>query len=263
MGSASNYAFDLYSPFFLSTNSCKKLNKVPKCFLGHFFFFLFIEFTFIFGSGFLVLLVFRDQIVHVGFGFSEFHFIHTLTSVPMQESLTPEHSSELFRDTFEELLDGGGVADESSSHLKTTGRNVTDSSLDIVGDPLNKVRAVLILDVQHLFINFLHGHTASEHSSDSQVSAMARIASGHHVLGIKHLLGQLGDSQGSVLLAATGGQGGESGHEEVQPGEGHHVDGQFSQVSVQLTGEPEASSDTRHGQGNEMVQITIGGGGEF
>merc|ERR1711976_324648 len=193
MGSASNYAFDLYSPFFLSTNSCKKVNKVPKCFLGHFFFFLFIEFTFIFSSGFLVLLVFRDRIVHVGFGFSEFHFIHTLTSVPMQESFTPEHSSELFRDTFEELLDGGRVADESSSHLKTTGRNVTDSSLDIVGDPLNKVRAVLILDVQHLFINFLHGHTASEHSSDSQVSAMARIASGHHVLGIKHLLGQLGD----------------------------------------------------------------------
>ena len=85
----------------------------------------------------------------------------------------------------------------------------------------------------------------------------------HHVLGIKHLLGQLRDSQGSVLLAATGGQGGESGHEEVQPGEGHHVDGQFSQVSVELTGEPEASGDTRHGQGDKMVQVAVGRGGEF
>merc|ERR1711976_847384 len=87
MGSASNYAFDLYSPFFLSTNSCKKVNKVPKFRLGHFFFFLFIEFTFIFGGGFLVLLVFGNQIVHVGLGFSEFHLIHTLTSVPSKKAL--------------------------------------------------------------------------------------------------------------------------------------------------------------------------------
>lgn len=55
----------------------------------------------------LVLLVFRDEIVHVGFGFGEFHLIHALTSVPMEESLAAEHSSELLRDALEDLLDGG------------------------------------------------------------------------------------------------------------------------------------------------------------
>ena len=38
-------------------------------------------------SGLLVLLVLRHQIVHVGFSLSELHLIHTLASVPMEESL--------------------------------------------------------------------------------------------------------------------------------------------------------------------------------
>jgi hypothetical protein len=37
----------------------------------------------------------------------------------MQESLPPEHGSELFGDAFEELLDGGGVAHERRRHLQT------------------------------------------------------------------------------------------------------------------------------------------------
>ena len=47
----------------------------------------------------------------------------------MQESLAPEHSGELFRDALEELLDGGGVADESGGHLQAARRNITHGSL--------------------------------------------------------------------------------------------------------------------------------------
>ena len=86
----------------------------------------FVDFTFFFSGGILVLLVFRDQIVHVGFGFSEFHLIHTFTGVPMQESLSSEHSSELFSNSLEHLLDSGGVTDESNSHLQTLGGDITN-----------------------------------------------------------------------------------------------------------------------------------------
>ena len=41
-----------------------------------------------------------------------------------------------------------------------------------------------------------------------------------------------------VLLASSGGKRSEPGHEKVQSGEGDHVNGQFSEVSVELTGEP-------------------------
>ncbi|TRY63449.1 hypothetical protein TCAL_16600 [Tigriopus californicus] len=49
----------------------------------------------------------------------------------------------------------------------------------------------------------------------------------------------------------------------MQTRERHHVDGQFAKISVQLTGETKTSGDTGHGQGHEMVQVTVGGGGEL
>ena len=112
------------------------------------------EFSFFFSGGVLILLVLRDEIVHVGFGFSELHLIHTFTSVPMEEGLSSEHSGELFSDSLEHLLDGGGVSEEGHSHLESLGWDIADGGLDVVGDPLNEVRGVLVLYVQHLFVNF-------------------------------------------------------------------------------------------------------------
>ena len=61
-------------------------------------------------------------------------------------------------------------------------------------------KPVLVLDVQHLFIHFLHGHLASEHCCYGEITAMPGITSSHHVLAIKHLLSQFRYSKGTVLL---------------------------------------------------------------
>ena len=66
-----------------------------------------------------------------------------------------------------------------------------------------------------------------------------------------------------VLLRATGGEGSEPGHEEVETGEGDHVDRQLPEVSIELAGEPEAGGHTGHGEGHQVVEVTIGGGGEL
>jgi len=57
---------------------------------------------------------------------------------------------------------------------------------------------------------------------------MARVAGCHHVLGIEHLLRELGHSQGTVLLTATRRQRSKARHEEVQTWEWNHVDGQLA-----------------------------------
>ena len=73
----------------------------------------------------------------------------------MKESLATEHSSELLRDSLEELLDGSGVSNESCGHFESSWWDITDSCLDIVGDPFYEVAAVFVLYVQHLLIYFL------------------------------------------------------------------------------------------------------------
>ena len=86
----------------------------------------------------------------------ELHLVHAFSCVPMQESLATEHSGKLLADTLEQLLDGCAVADEGGSHLEATRGDVANGGLDVVWDPLNKVGAVLVLNVEHLLINFLH-----------------------------------------------------------------------------------------------------------
>ena len=165
--------------------------------------FLLFELALLLSSGILVLLVLGDEVVHVGLGFGELHLVHTLTGVPVEESLSPEHSSELLGDPLEHLLDSSGVSDEGHGHLKALGGDVADGGLDVVGDPFHEVGGVLVLDVEHLLVDFLGRHSSSEEGRGSQVATVAGVSSAHHVLGIEHLLGELGDGKSSVLLGTS------------------------------------------------------------
>jgi hypothetical protein len=92
---------------------------------------------------------------------------------------------------------------------------------------------------------------------------MTRVSGTHHVLGIELLLGQLGDSQGTVLLRSTGSEGSETNHEEMETREGDHVDSKLAKIAVELTGESEAASSTADSSRHKVVKISVSGGGEL
>ena len=139
----------------------------------------------------------------------------------MQESLTFEHGSELVADTLEELLDGSRVTEERNGHLETARRNVTLRGEDVVGNPLDEVSRVLVLDVLHLLLDLLHRDLATEDSRNGEVTTVPGVGGSHHVLRIEHLLRQLRDGDSAVLLAAASSKGSETGHEEVKTREGN------------------------------------------
>ncbi|KAH3668706.1 hypothetical protein OGAPHI_002460 [Ogataea philodendri] len=207
--------------------------------------------------GVLVLLVLAHKVVHVGFGFGEFHLVHTFRSVPVQERFSSEHGTELVSHSSEQLLDRSGVSNKRSRHVQVLRSNRTNGRLDVVWNPFHKVVRVLGLHLVHLVLNLLHRNLTSEESSDSQVSTLSWVRSGHHVLGIEHLLCQFWNSQRSERLRSNRGQWSVTNHEEVQSWEWHKVHSKLSQVGVQLSWETQRGGDTRHNRRNKVVQVAV------
>ena len=181
----------------------------------------------------------------------------------MDERLSSVHGRELLADPLEEGLDRGRVADKGRRHFDTTWGNVTLSGRDVSWDPLDKVTRVFGLHTLELILDLFHGDLSSVDTRDSEVSTVSWVRSSHHVLGVEHLLSELRHSDGAVARRATRSERGETDHEEMETWEWHHVDGEFSQVRVELTWETETGGDTRHDEGDEVVEVTISWGVEF
>ena len=130
-------------------------------------------------------------------------------------------------------------------------------------NPLDKVARVFGLDGLELVLDLPHGDLSSEDTADGEVSTVTGVGSGHHVLGVEHLLGELRHGDSAVRSRSTGGERGETDHEKVETGERNHVDTELSQVRVELTGESETRRYTGHDDRDEVVEVTVGGGGKL
>ncbi len=64
-------------------------------------------------------------------------------------------------------------------------------------------------------------------------------------------------------MGATGGQGGEADHEEVETGEGNHVDGQLAEVRVELAREAQRNGHAGHDGRDQVVEVAVRGVGQL
>merc|ERR1712048_786714 len=132
----------------------------------------FIELTLFLSCGILILLVLGDKVVHIAFSFREFHFIHTFTGVPVQKGFAAEHRSEILCNTLEHFLDCSCIPKELHCHLQSLWWDITHSCLDVIGDPLNEIRRVLVLHIEHLLVDLLCRHATSEKRCCREISPM-------------------------------------------------------------------------------------------
>jgi len=92
---------------------------------------------------------------------------------------------------------------------------------------------------------------------------MSRVCGAHHVLGVEALGSELRDSEGAVLLGATRCEWCKTNHEKVKTRERNKVNGELSEVAVELTRESERACYARHASRDKVVQVSIGGGGKL
>mmetsp|Transcript_8088 Transcript_8088/g.21636 ORF Transcript_8088/g.21636 Transcript_8088/m.21636 type:complete len:456 (-) Transcript_8088:52-1419(-) len=216
-----------------------------------------VELALLLGRRVLVLLVLGDEVVHVGLGLGELHLVHALARVPVEERLAAEHGRELLGDALPRLLDGRRVADERRRHLEALRGDVANGRLDVVRDPLDEVRRVLVDDVEHLLVDLLRGHAAAEEARAREVAAVARVGGAHHVLGVELLLRELRHRERAVLLRAARRERREADHEEVEPGERDHVDRELAEVAVELAREAERARRAADRRRDEVVEVTV------
>merc|ERR1719361_674911 len=131
----------------------------------------------------LFVLVFSNQVTNVLVCFLELHLVHTFSFVPMEESFSSVHSSELSGQTLEDSFERCGVGNESCAHGTRSRRNFDNGTLNVVRNPLHKVVCLLALQLVHVVVNIIGGHSSSEAEGRCQVLAIIRFFVGEEVSG--------------------------------------------------------------------------------
>merc|ERR1712213_297076 len=211
----------------------------------------------------LVILLESSKILP---GFGELTLLHTFSNVPVDEGPLGVHEVELVVKPGPGLGDGGGVREHAHGPAdlsKISSGNdgwwlVVDTDLETSGTPVHKLDAPLGLDGGNGSIYVLGHHVSSVEETAGHVLAVTRVALDHLVSRLKAGVGDLRDSELLMvgLLGRDDGCIGDQG--EVDPGVGHQVGLELSQVYVQGSIEPQGGGDGGHDLADQPVEVGVG-----
>merc|ERR1739836_255871 len=212
----------------------------------------------------LIVILLKGSKILPGFG--ELTLLHTLSNVPVDEGPLGVHEVELMVKPGPGLGNSSGVAQHTDSPADlskvatrdNSGWLVVDAYLKTSGTPVNKLDAPLGLDGGNGSVHVLGHHVSSVEETAGHVLAVTRITLDHLVGWLKASVGDLRDGELLMvgLLGRDDGCIGDQG--EVDPGVGHQVGLELSQVHVQGSVEPQGGGDGGHDLADQPVEVGVG-----
>ena len=161
---------------------------------------------------------------------------------------------------------GGGVGEhaDSSLHLgQVTTRDdgwrlVVDSNLEASGTPVHKLDGPLGLDGGNGSIDILGDHVTPVQKTAGHVLAVAGVALHHLVGGLEAGVGDLTYAELLVVSLLGGDDWGVGDQGEVDPGVGHQVGLELSEIHVEGSVKPQRGGDGGDNLTNQTVEVGVG-----
>merc|ERR550539_591471 len=199
-------------------------------------------------------------------GLGELSLLHALPDVPMDEGPLGVHQVELVVQPSPSLSDGGGVGEHADSSWgfgqipsRDDGwRLVVDANLEAGGTPVNELDAPLGLDGRDGGIDVLGDDITSVEETAGHVLAMARVALHHLVGGLEAGVGDLPHSELLMVSLLSGDDGGVGDQREVDPGVGHQVGLELSQINIEGSVKSQRGRDGGDDLTNQAVEVGVG-----
>merc|ERR550539_1563880 len=198
-------------------------------------------------------------------GLGELSLLHALPDVPVDEGPLGVHQVELVVQPSPGLSDGGGVGEHADSSWgfgqipsRDDGwRLVVDANLEASGTPVNELDAPLGLDGRDGGIDVLGDDITSVEETAGHVLAMARVALHHLVGGLEAGVGDLPHSELLMVSLLRGDDGGVGDQREVDPGVGHQVGLELSQINIEGSVKSQRGRDGGDNLTNDFIQIGV------
>merc|ERR1719357_427014 len=199
-------------------------------------------------------------------GLGELTLLHSLSNVPVDKSPLGVHEVELVVKSGPGLGNSSGVREHAHGPADlgkiatrdNSGWLVVDAYLKTSRTPVNKLDAPLGLDGGNGSVHVLGHHVSSVEEAAGHVLAVTRVALDHLVSRLEASVGDLRD--GELLMVGLLGRDnrGVGDQGEVDPGVGHQVGLELSQVHVQGSVEPQGGSDGGHDLADQPVEVGVG-----
>merc|ERR1719414_2344710 len=213
------------------------------------------------------LLIILLQGGHVLPGLRELSLLHALSDVPVNKGTLGVHEVELVVKPGPGLGNGGGVGEHADSSLDLgqvssghhSGRLIVNANLKASGAPVHKLDASLGLDGGDGSVDVLGDHVAPVEHAAGHVLAMTGVALHHLIGGLEAGVGDLRHTE-LLVVSLLGGDDGSVGDQgEVDPGIGHQVGLELSEIHVESSIKSQRSGDGGDNLANEPVKIGVRG----